>query len=152
MPGTGQSRVMNNEKAFQRFIDAQQADFPIALSEIKNGRKRSHWMWYIFPQIQGLGYSETSRYYALKDIKEAADYLKHPVLGRRLIQICDELLKLQSNDANDVFGSPDDLKLKSCMTLFALLPGADPVFELVLQKFFKGARDDKTVYIIDQQG
>jgi uncharacterized protein (DUF1810 family) len=129
----------------QRFVDAQETDFPIAQSEIKNGRKRSHWMWYIFPQIQGLGHSATSRYYALKNRDEAMAYLQHPILGKRLVQICGELVRLSSSNANAIFGSPDDLKLKSCMTLFALLPEADPVFELVLHKFFSGAKDQKTV-------
>jgi uncharacterized protein (DUF1810 family) len=139
---------MTETSNLERFVDAQKADFPVALSEIQNGRKRSHWMWYIFPQLQGLGHSATSRYYALKDSNEAADFLRHPVLGKRLIQICSELLNLESNDASQVFGNPDDLKLKSSMTLFALLPETDPVFALVLKKFFYGAKDDRTVHLV----
>ncbi len=135
---------MTEENNLTRFIKAQESDYEIALSEIKNGRKRSHWMWYIFPQVQGLGFSETSKYYAIKDISEAEEFLKHPVLGKRLIEICNELLKLPSNDANRIFGSPDDLKLKSSMTLFGSLE-TNQVFEQVLDKFFKGGKDNKTL-------
>ncbi|MDF2432849.1 MAG: hypothetical protein JWP44_2480 [Mucilaginibacter sp.] len=139
---------MANEDSLKRFVDAQETDYPVALAEIKNGRKRSHWMWYIFPQIQGLGFSETSRFYAIKDINEAQEYLKHPVLGSRLISICKALLQLESNNATAIFGSPDDVKLKSSMTLFAALPGTDPVFESVLEKYFDGSKDIKTLQII----
>ena len=140
---------MNTENNLQRFIDAQASSFETALSEVKNGRKQSHWMWYIFPQIQGLGFSETSKFYAIKDLAEAEEFLNHPVLGTRLISICNELLALKSNDANRIFGSPDDLKLKSSMTLFSSLH-LNPVFELILKKFFNGAKDDRTLRIIDR--
>ena len=96
----------------KRFIDAQQRDYSAALAEIKQGRKRSHWMWYIFPQIQGLGFSSTSRHYAIQDLAEAAAYLQHPVLGSRLIEICQALLAGESSDAHRIFGTPDDLKFK----------------------------------------
>jgi uncharacterized protein (DUF1810 family) len=139
---------MATENSLNRFVDAQKTDYQQALSEIKNGRKRSHWMWYIFPQIQGLGFSETSRYYGIKDAAEAAAYLAHPVLGSRLVDICEELLKLSSSNATSIFGSPDDVKLKSSMTLFAALPGANPVFQQVLDKFFNGTKDAKTLQII----
>lgn len=135
----------------QRFIDAQQADYAIALSEIQNGRKRSHWMWYIFPQIQGLGFSSVSKHYAIQDLAEATAFLQHPVLGNRLIQICQALLAGGSHDAYRIFGTPDDLKLKSSMTLFATVPGADPVFEQVLEKFFKGRKDEHTLRILAKQ-
>ena len=139
---------MTKENDLKRFLDVQQTDYQVALTEVKSGRKKSHWMWYIFPQIQGLGLSETSKYYAIKDIHEAEEFLKHPVLGSRLIRICNELLQLKQNNANNIFGSPDDLKLKSSMTLFAELPGADPVFQAVLKKFFNGTKDIKTLQII----
>lgn len=142
---------MTTNPNLQRFIDAQQKDYPIALAEIKQGRKRSHWMWYIFPQIQGLGFSEISRYYAIQGKEEATSFLKHPVLGIRLINICLALLQLQNNNASDIFGYPDDLKLKSSMTLFSLLPDADPVFQAVLNKFFKGKKDEQTVHILEQR-
>lgn len=142
--------MMAKENDLKRFIDAQEKDYLTALSELKNGRKQSHWMWYIFPQIQGLGISETSNFYAVRDIDEAAAYLSHPVLGERLIRISKELLALKNNDANKIFGSPDDLKLRSSMTLFASLPGTNPVFRLVLDKFFNGVEDNKTLKIIGE--
>ncbi len=141
---------MNGETGITRFIDAQKKEYSIALEEIKKGRKRSHWMWYIFPQIKGLGLSETSKYYAIRNAKEAEEYLNHPLLGSRLIIICEALLDQACNDAGKIFGSPDDLKLKSSMTLFATLKGTNPVFQMVLDKFFKGRRDDKTLEIISE--
>jgi uncharacterized protein (DUF1810 family) len=137
--------------SLQRFLDAQKADYEIALSEIKGGKKRSHWMWYIFPQIHGLGFSETSKLYAIKSLDEAKEFLNHPVLGKRLMEISKALLDLSSNDAHAVFGSPDDIKLKSSMTLFASLSNTDPVFQSVLEKFFDGRKDDKTLKIISEE-
>ena len=142
---------MNNENNLNRFIQAQETSFEMALTEVRNGRKRSHWMWYIFPQIKGLGFSPTSVFYGIEDIKEAESYLKHPVLGSRLIRICTALLELKDNDASRIFGYPDDLKLKSSMTLFSSLPTSNPLFTLVLNKFFKGTKDKKTLEIINRQ-
>jgi uncharacterized protein (DUF1810 family) len=136
------------DSTLNRFIDAQEDSYATALSEIKSGKKQSHWMWYIFPQIKGLGFSETSMYYAIKDIEEAEAFLNHPVLGSRLIEISKELLKLQSNNAHQILGSPDDVKLHSSMTLFSSLAGASPVFEEVLRKFFNGEKDQKTLQIL----
>ena len=136
------------DNSLKRFTEAQENSYLMALSEIQQGRKQSHWMWFIFPQIAGLGSSETSRYYAIKDLQEADEFLKHPVLGSRLINISRELLKLKTNDAHRVFGSPDDLKLKSSMTLFSMIPGADPVFQQVLEKFFNSGKDNKTLNLI----
>jgi uncharacterized protein (DUF1810 family) len=137
--------------SLKRFTEAQARNYQDALAEIKSSRKRTHWMWYVFPQIQGLGLSETARFYALEDKREAAAYLAHPVLGRRLLEISKALLDLPSNDPQAILGSPDDLKLKSCMTLFAALQGADPVFQQVLDKFYRGARDEKTLRILASQ-
>ncbi len=137
--------------SLHRFIEAQQRDYENALSEIKSGRKRSHWMWYIFPQIHGLGFSEASRFYAIKNKDEAVAYLHHPVLGKRLIEISNALLDLDTDDARTVFGSPDDLKLKSSMTLFASLTKIDPRFQFVLNKFFHGKKDEKTLEIISEE-
>lgn len=131
-----------------RFVSAQENDFETALAEIRNGRKRSHWMWYIFPQVQGLGFSETSRYYAIRDLLEAEEFINHEVLGSRLLRISNELLQLEEKDANEIFGSPDDMKLKSSMTLFSSLDEADPVFTLVLDKFFGGSKDEKTLRLL----
>ena len=141
---------MDEESKLQRFIDAQKRDYQTALTEIKNGRKRSHWMWYIFPQIQGLGFSETSRFYAIKDLKEAEEFLNHPVLGKRLVEICEALLELKNDDPYAIFGSPDDMKLKSSMTLFAALSNTNPVFKLVLEKFFDGTPDAQTLRLINK--
>ena len=126
-----------------RFIEAQKHSYEIALYEMRTGRKRSHWMWYIFPQIRGLGFSSTAQYYAIRDKNEAKAYLEHPVLGKRLLEITEALLKIKGNDANEVFGYPDDMKLRSSMTLFYLVSGND-VFKKVLDKFFNGKLDEKT--------
>jgi len=139
------------EDRLQRFVDAQEQDYATALAEIKNGRKRSHWMWYIFPQVSGLGFSETSRYYAISGREEAGRYLRHPVLGARLLEISRELFNLATDDTTAVFGSPDDLKLRSSMTLFSALPDADPVFQSVLDKYFEGIPDSKTLKILSPE-
>ena len=131
-----------------RFLTVQQDDYATALSEVKAGSKRSHWMWYIFPQISGLGYSDRSKRYAIKDLAEATDYLAHPVLGQRLKEISAALLELDSNNATHVMGSPDDLKLRSSMTLFALVQGNDSVFDKVLRKFFDGHKDPATLQLV----
>lgn len=139
------------QDTLQRFVDAQERDYEAALAEVKNGRKRSHWMWYIFPQVTGLGSSKTSRYYAIQDREEAGRYLRHPVLGPRLVEISRELLHLATEDATAVLGSPDDLKLRSSMTLFSALPDADPVFQAVLDKYFEGIPDSKTLKILSPE-
>jgi uncharacterized protein (DUF1810 family) len=132
-----------------RFLNAQEKDFENALAEIKSGKKESHWMWYIFPQIKGLGFSQISIYYSIQDIKEAKDYLDHPILGSRLKEITLEVLALQENNATRVFGIPDNLKLKSSMTLFASVETTyDNIFVKVLQKFFNGEFDEKTIDLI----
>lgn len=138
------TEMQDNKQSLDRFIKAQEWDYENALAEIKEGHKRSHWIWYIFPQIQGLGYSSMSQFYAIKDITEARAYIEHPVLGQRLIEISGELLKLPSNDAEDVMGYPDDMKLKSCMTLFSLVSD-NSVFQKVLDKFFDGEKDRFTI-------
>lgn len=137
-----------NDTNLKRFKDAQQRDYDTALAEIKNGCKRSHWMWYIFPQIAGLGMTGTSRHYAIKDISEAADFLMDEELGVRLTNICKALLQLETSDPQAVFGSPDDLKLKSSMTLFDAVPATFPVFGQVLDKFYDGERDQYTLQLL----
>jgi len=133
----------------KRFSDAQENDFERALAEIKRGRKQSHWMWYIFPQIAGLGFSPTSKIYAIKDRDEAENYLAHPILGKRLVEISNALLEVEGKTANQIFGSPDDMKLKSSMTLFGALENTNPVFQKVLDKYFNGAEDRRTLELID---
>jgi len=137
-------RMEKDSFDLERFLKAQELDYEDALAEMKSGHKRSHWIWYIFPQIQGLGYSEMSQFYGIKDKEEAREYMKHPVLGPRLIEISNVLLQLTSNDAGDVMGYPDDMKLKSSMTLFSFVSD-DPVFQKVLDKFFDGEKDEFTV-------
>jgi uncharacterized protein (DUF1810 family) len=136
------------EHNLQRFISAQEKDYETALAEISGGKKRSHWMWYIFPQIAGLGLTETSKHYAIHDIQEATDYLMDETLGIRLTTICKALLTLKTNDARAVFGAPDDLKLKSSMTLFDAVPATFPVFGQVLDKFYGGERDQRTLMLL----
>ncbi|ETZ23066.1 DUF1810 domain-containing protein [Pedobacter sp. V48] len=135
----------------ERYITAQKSVFQTALTEIQNGRKSSHWMWYVFPQIQGLGFTEISRFYAIRDLDEAKEYLQHRTLGPRLILMCNTLLELKTNDAHQLLGSPDDLKLKSCMTLFAAVSPTNQVFEKVLDKFYNGLKDHITLKILNLQ-
>lgn len=131
--------------SLERFVTAQARDFDTALEEIEHGRKRSHWMWYVFPQIQGLGMSSTAQYYSIKDLQEARDFLAHPVLGRNLLEISNALLRLDTNNPSAVMGWPDDLKLCSCMTLFEAADPDEPVFGAVLDKFYHGERDMLTL-------
>ncbi len=131
-----------------RFIEAQENNYATALAEIRNGRKQTHWIWYVFPQIRGLGQSATSKYYAIRDLQEAEEYLQHPILGKRLIEISRALLELKEDNAHKIFGSPDDLKVRSSMTLFALVKDADPVFQQVLDRFFRGERDKNTLALV----
>ncbi len=140
---------MNND--LERFLIAQQTYYRIVLQEIKSGRKRSHWMWFIFPQIAGLGYSETARYYAIKDMAEAKAYMEDYTLSSNLIEISQALLDVDSDDATAVMGWPDDLKLKSSMTLFALVKPECEVFQKVLEKFFHGEKDQKTIEILQDK-
>lgn len=133
----------------QRFEAAHHQSFSRALGEVKNGKKLSHWMWYIFPQIKGLGLSETSMQYAIKNIQEAEAFLAHPVLGKNLATISAALLQLPGNNATKVFGKPDDLKLRSSMTLFANASNADPVFQQVLDKYFNGQPDGNTLLLLE---
>ena len=134
--------------SLDKFVSAQKRDYATALQEIRNGRKRSHWIWYIFPQIQGLGMSSTAQFYGIKDLEEAKDYMEHPVLGPRLIEISEALLGLESSNPGAVMGFPDDLKLCSSMTLFELAAPEEKVFSKVLEKFYGGRRDELTLRIL----
>ena len=136
----------------ERFKEAQERDYPTALAEIKNGHKHGHWMWYIFPQVAGLGMTDTSKYYAIKDIKEATDYLMDEDFGLKLIDICKALLEIETDEVSAIFGSPDDLKLKSSMTLFDAVPATFPVFRQVLDKFYQGGRDQRTLQLLAMKG
>lgn len=132
-----------------RFLDAQRDDYAAALAEVRRGRKTSHWMWYIFPQIAGLGQSSTARYYSIRDLEEAREYYAHPVLGQRLREISGVLLELRGSDPVAVFGGIDSMKLKSSMTLFAVAAPDDPLFRQVLDKYYGGEQDALTLRILD---
>lgn len=122
--------------------------YQTALKEIQSGHKYSHWMWYIFPQIHGLGRSSTSQYYAIQSLDEARAFLEDPYLGKNLLEISQALLNLDTNNATEVFGRPDDMKIRSSMTLFSLVADADPVFQKVLDKYFGGRKDGRTLRIL----
>jgi len=132
----------------ERFIKAQDRDYDTALSEIKSGRKCSHWMWYIFPQLAALGRSDMAKHYGINGRAEAEAYLGDSILGKRLVEISKTLLSVSSNNATLVMGSPDDLKLRSSMTLFAMVKNADSVFQAVLGKFYGGEKDKATVELL----
>lgn len=139
---------MEDRFNLQRFVKEQQNDYTTAYFELSQGRKRSHWMWWIFPQIVGLGMTATSQMYAIKNLEEAKAFLEHPYLGKNLREISEILLQLDSNDASAIFGYPDDLKLRSSMTLFSEAAPDEKVFQKVLDKFYGGAKDERTLDII----
>lgn len=132
-----------------RFISAQAEVYERVLAELRRGKKRSHWMWYIFPQIEGLGQSSTTTYYAIKSLEEARAYLDHPVLGPRLVQCAEAVLAIEGRMVSDIFGYPDDMKLKSSMTLFSSVADLDSVFVRVLDKYFQGERDIRTLQLLE---
>lgn len=134
-----------------RFLEAQETKYSDALSEIKKGNKQSHWMWYVFPQVAGLGFTEYNVYYAIKNTEEATQYLQHPVLGKRLIEISKAVLEINGKTAKEIFGKPDDRKLKSSMTLFSLLSNTNPVFQQVLDKYYEGTKDESTLQLLNFQ-
>jgi uncharacterized protein (DUF1810 family) len=137
-----------NSNNLTRFLEAQNQLYIQALSEIKNGQKETHWMWFIFPQISGLGFSETAKFYGIKDLEEADEYLRHPVLGKHLTAIATAIFEIEGKTATQILGAPDDVKLRSCMTLFANVSGADPIFEKVIDKYFHGLQDEYTLQLI----
>ena len=135
------------EYNLERFVIAQKESYNIALNEIRSGEKRTHWIWYIFPQLRGLGKTTRSYTYGIENIDEAESYLAHPVLGPRLIEITQALLSLTDCNPHHVMGA-DDVKLKSCMTLFAQVSEKGSVFHKVLEKFFNGEQDNKTLSML----
>jgi uncharacterized protein (DUF1810 family) len=156
MPRADDHREQNDPFDLARFTSAQATVYDRALAEVRSGRKRSHWMWFIFPQIDGLGFSSTAKHYAIKSAEEARQYLMHPVLGARLRECTEAVLAVSGRTASQIFGSPDDLKLRSCMTLFESVADANPVFGAVLDKYYGGERDARTLEILaamkDRQG
>ena len=132
----------------QRYVDAQADVFDRALAELRAGSKESHWMWFIFPQLAGLGHSPTARRYALRDLDEARAYLQHAVLGPRLLECCRCLLAIRAKSATEILGYPDDLKLNSSMTLFSLVDGAPAEFGRVIAQYYSGQPDTRTLELL----
>ena len=130
------------------FLRAQEDCYDAVFSELKDGHKQSHWMWYVFPQFDGLGFSPTSKQYSIKSTEEADAYLRHTTLGPRLRECVEVLLGLDGRSSHDIFGSPDDSKLRSCATLFALVSPSESLFERLLEKYFDGQRDDTTLRLV----
>jgi len=133
----------------ERFVTAQEPVYDQVLAELRHGRKRSHWMWFIFPQLDGLGRSPTARYYAIRGRGEARQYLAHPLLGARLRECTEALLALPAPSISDILGFPDDLKFRSSMTLFSEMSEPDSVFATALDRFFGGKPDDQTLQLLE---
>jgi uncharacterized protein (DUF1810 family) len=142
---------MEDQFNLKRFIDAQFSTYERALDEIKNGRKTSHWMWFIFPQYHGLGRSPTSIKYAINSKEEAISYLKHPILGPRLTEITKEFLSIENKTANSILGEPDDVKIQSSMTLFDAIQSENDLFDSILEKYFEGNRCLSTLRILKNE-
>ena len=134
-----------------RFLKAQGPVYEQALAELRAGRKRSHWMWYVFPQIAGLGHSPTSVHYAIGSIEEAVAYLAHPILGPRLIACAEAVLQIEGRSAVEIFGSPDDLKLRSSATLFAAVSPEGSAFQRIIEQYFDGESDARTIELIGRE-
>ena len=140
---------MDDPFDLERFLAAQAPIYDQARRELALGAKRSHWMWFIFPQIAGLGLSATSRHFAIASLDEARAYLDHPVLGPRLAECTALANRVTDRTVRQIFGSPDDMKFHSCMSLFALAAGADSVFAAALGKYFAGEPDPQTLAVLD---
>ena len=131
----------------ERFLREQETDYEVALKEVKRGLKLSCWMWYVFPQLKELGQSSTAKYFGIDGIEEAKAYLENDILSERLIEISNELLKLEDKNADRIFGYPDNLKLKSCMTLFSMVSD-NPIFQKVIDEYFDGNKCERTIEIL----
>ena len=142
---------MDDKYNLERFVSRQKDSYDTAYKELSQGMKKSHWMWWIFPQIIGLGMTSISKEYSIKSIEEAKAFLDHPYLGKNLKEICKVLLDTKSNDASYVMGYPDDLKLCSSMTLFIEADPEEKLFQQVLDKFFNGRKDSRTLDILKSQ-
>ena len=136
---------MDDPYDLQRFVEAQAPFYGQALAELRDGRKRTHWMWFIFPQLSGLGHSAMAQRYAIASLDEAKAYLAHPLLGSRLRECAHAVLAVPDRSIHEIFGSPDDLKLRSCLTLFELAAPQEAVFARCLEKYYAGRRDERTV-------
>ena len=142
---------MSDVYDLNRFVRAQEGDYERALAEITSGQKRTHWMWYIFPQLDGLALSPTAKRYSIKSVEEARAYLEHPILGPRLLNCAEAVVSVEGRSATEIFGSPDDLKLKSCATLFSCVASRGSVFDRVLEKYYRGERDGKTLELLGRE-
>nr|WP_315155749.1 DUF1810 domain-containing protein [uncultured Flavobacterium sp.] len=131
-----------------RFLEAQNSKYLDALNEIKLGKKQTHWMWFVFPQIKGLGFTDYNIFYGIENLEEAQAYYDHPILGKHLMEITQALLNIENKTALEILGKPDERKLKSCMTLFSLLPDTNRVFEEILDKYYQGDKDIKTMELL----
>lgn len=135
----------DNPYDLQRFVDAQDPVYERVCGELRSGRKRSHWMWFIFPQIAGLGHSAMAQRYAISSLREAEAYLGHPVLGPRLRECTRLMAEVEGRSALEILGAPDDMKFRSCLTLFNRATPRDPVFRDALRKYFEGLEDPRTL-------
>jgi uncharacterized protein (DUF1810 family) len=145
-------KINPSVQGLERFVEAQDRVYDSVCNELALGEKSTHWMWFIFPQLKALGRSPMAKYFGIESLEEAVAYFQHPILGKRLVE-CTQLLLEQSNaDVFEIFGSPDDLKFRSCMTLFRQVAPEVPVFELALERFFQGKPDDATEDLLDKQG
>jgi uncharacterized protein (DUF1810 family) len=140
--------VADDPHNLSRFVQAQAAVYEQALAEIRNGEKYTHWMWFIFPQLDGLGFSSMAKRYAIKGLAEAKAYLAHPILGPRLVECSEAALGVHGRSAYEIFGSPDEMKLRSCATLFACVAPPGSVFHRLLDKYYRGERDYKTLHLL----
>lgn len=136
------------EANLDRFLKAHEENYSKAIAELRSGQKRSHWMWYVFPQLKGLGSSETADYYGIRNIDEATNFLHHPILGKNLIRICKVLEGINGKSASEIFGTPDDLKLQSNLTLFSLVKETNPIFKQLINKYFDGKPDQRTLELL----
>lgn len=140
---------VNNEFYLERFLDAQQDSYPAAMRELRFGKKHSHWIWYIFPQLKGLGRSATSNIYGIQDAEEARAYFEHLILGARLREAITAMLFHRARKAEDILGEIDAMKFKSCLTLFSLVAPHESIFADALDVFFNGERDERTVGLLN---
>ncbi|RYX80062.1 DUF1810 domain-containing protein [bacterium] len=148
MPPTNDPTSSEDAYNLNRFLQAQQVNYEQALLEMRAGCKRTHWMWYIFPQLEGLSLSARSRHYAIRNLEEARSYLSHPILGARLLECAQALMQVEGKSVSQILGSPDDEKLWASATLFALVSPAGSVFEGLLEKYYQRAPDKLTLELL----
>jgi len=145
------SQLSDDAFELERFVSAQAGVIEQVRRELAEGRKRSHWMWFVFPQLRGLGYSATAHRYGLSGLDEARAYLQHAILGPRLVECTSLVNAVRGRSAHDIFGSPDDLKFRSSMSLFSRVPQASAVFQRALEQYFGGAPDPRTLQLLHER-